>query len=281
MIRFAASDRAPVTRAAMPPAACAVPDEIDACGGAAHRSALAAAAMAPFDLDALEVSNADYARWLMQQAGAWLVTAKGVVKTRREPGVALALVSEPCGGGLTVTRDGRIAAARVQAAQPVVCVTWHGAAEYCRAQHKRLPLEAEWDLAAGGRDARAFPWGAELPREDGVAFNRRDGASAHPRDAGSSPQDVSPDGVRDLGGNAAEWVEDERGIDDSKTIRGGSWASRGPCRVLGASCKRVALDGNGPYGPDVGFRCARSVVEPWPSGSRGARCACGTAGSAS
>lgn len=271
MIRFAASDRAPGTRAAIPPAACAVPDEIDACGGAAHRSALAAAAVAAFDLDALEVSNADYARWLMQQAGAWRVTDKGVVRTRREPGVALALVSERCGGGLTVTRDGRIAAARVQAAQPVVCVTWQGAAEYCRAQHKRLPLESEWDLAAGGRDGRAFPWGAELPREDGVAFNRRDGASAHPRDTGSSVQDVSPDGVRDLGGNAGEWVEDERGLDDSKTIRGGSWASRGPCRVLSASCKRVALDANGPYGPDVGFRCARSVVEPRPSGSPDAR----------
>lgn len=267
MIRLAAADRAPATSPATLPAGCAVPDEVDACGGAAHRAALAAAPVAPFDIDALEVSNADYARWLTQQAGAWLVTARGVVKTRREPGVALALISERCGEGLAIAGDGRISTARGQAAQPVVCVTWQGAAEYCRAQHKRLPLEAEWDLAAGGRDGRAFPWGAAPPREDGVAFNRRDGASAHPRDTGSSPQDASPDGVRDLGGNAAEWVEDERGLDDSKTIRGGSWASRGPCHVLTASCKRVALDASGPYGPDVGFRCARSVVDRRPGRS--------------
>jgi formylglycine-generating enzyme required for sulfatase activity len=260
MVRFAASERSSVVREPAPPVACAVPDEIDACGGAAHRAALGATAVAPFDLDALEVENADYARWLTQQPGAWLVTAKGVVKTRGEPGVALVLISDRCGGGLHVTEEGRIVAPRDQAAQPVVCVTWHGAAEYCRAQHKRLPLEAEWELAAGGRDGRAFPWGGELPRDDGVAFDQRDGAAAHARDAGSSPQDVSPAGVRDLGGNAAEWVDDERGLDDSKTIRGGSWASRGPCHVLSASCKRLALDANGPYAPDVGFRCARSVI---------------------
>jgi formylglycine-generating enzyme required for sulfatase activity len=272
MVRFAGSERSSGMHTATPPAACAVPDEIDACGGTAHRAALAATAVAPFELDALEVSNADYARWLTQQLGAWLVTAKGVIKTHREPGVALALISERCGGGLNVTGDGRIVAVRDQAAQPVVCVTWHGAAEYCRAHHKRLPLEAEWDLAAGARGGRAFPWGGEPPRDDGVAFNRRDGAAAHPSDAGNSPQDVSSDGVRDLGGNAAEWVDDERGLDDSKTIRGGSWASRGPCRVLSASCKRVALDASGPYGPDVGFRCARSVIEaPRPADARGAR----------
>ena len=156
--------------------------------------------------------------------------------------------------------EDRVVASPEKATWPVVCVTWRGASEYCRAQHKRLPLDAEWELAARGLDGRPFPWGTDLPRQDSVAFDLRDGTAAHPRDVGTSSQDRSPDGIRDLGGNAAEWIEDGRGDTSTKTIRGGSWASRGACHVLGVSCKRIMLDASGPYGPDVGFRCARSVT---------------------
>ena len=170
------------------------------------------------------------------------------------------LATEGCGGGLAITAEGRALASPDKARWPAVCVTWHGANEYCRAQHKRLPLEAEWELAAKGREGRPFPWGADLPRQDGVAFDSRDGAAAHPGDVGSSPQDVSPEGVHDLGGNVAEWVEDGRGVIDAKTIRGGSWGSRGPCHLLGSGCKRIRTDEHS-YSKDVGFRCASSVID--------------------
>jgi formylglycine-generating enzyme required for sulfatase activity len=261
MLRFAATSVRPgVFSGTQRPAACAA-HAADDCAELAHPDQVAAVALPAFDLDALEVTNGDYARWLMRRPDLWTVTPKGIVTTRQEPGVSLLLVSERCGGGLSAVAGDRVVASLDKASWPVVCVTWHGASEYCRTQHKRLPLEAEWELAAKGRDGRPFPWGADLPRQDGVAFDLRDGASAHPRDVGSSTQDVSPDGVRDLGGNVAEWVEDGRGISDQKTIRGGSWASRGPCHVLGSSCKRITLDAIGPYGPDVGFRCASSVME--------------------
>ncbi|HET7499648.1 MAG TPA: SUMF1/EgtB/PvdO family nonheme iron enzyme [Kofleriaceae bacterium] len=258
MIRFAAVRAHP--RAAARLAMCTSAADDD-CSESSPSSGLNTFAPSAFDLDVLEVTNADYATWLAHNRSRWTVTSSGVVKTAGEPGVALVLVAEPCGGGLRIDADQRVVASPDKAAWPVVCVTWQGASEYCRAHRKRLPLEGEWDWAARGMDDRPFPWGADPPRHDGVAFDLRDGASPHPRNVGTSPQDVSPEGVRDLGGNVAEWVEDGRGALDHRTLRGGSWASRGPCNVLGSSCKRVAVGASGPYGPDVGFRCARSVID--------------------
>jgi formylglycine-generating enzyme required for sulfatase activity len=177
--------------------------------------------------------------------------------------ISLVLVAEECGGGLTITADGRVRADPAKINWPAVCVTWHGASEFCRAQGKRLPLEAEWELAAKGQHGRPFAWGDELPRRDGVTFDRRDGAAAHPRDVGASPQDVSPEGVHDLAGGVAEWVDDNRGLAGEKTIRGGSWASRGPCHLLGSGRKHVPAER---FSKDVGFRCASSVLDGHPAG---------------
>jgi serine/threonine-protein kinase len=171
--------------------------------------------------------------------------------------VPLVLASEDCFSALTVTPEGHMVASPDKARWPAVCVTWHGADAYCRAQHKRLPLAVEWELAAKGAHGRPFPWGGEVPSQDRSVFDLRDGAAPHPRDVSSSPQDVSPEGIHDLGGNVAEWVEDGRGGIDARTIRGGSWGSRGPCHLLGSGCKRI---GAGEYSSDVGFRCASSVV---------------------
>jgi formylglycine-generating enzyme required for sulfatase activity len=82
---------------------------------------------------------------------------------------------------------------------------------------KRLPTEAEWELAARGTNQRLFPWGAALPRCGGVVFGRGDDLPAdrrcrdhqnQPGPVGKATQDRSPQGVMDLGGNVAEWVAD-------------------------------------------------------------------------
>jgi formylglycine-generating enzyme required for sulfatase activity len=262
MVRFAAASMRPDELAfAPPPAACAPPQSAEDCAGSSDPHRPAPVPVPAFDLDVVEVTNGEYATWLMRRAETWTVTTKGVVKRRGGAGVPLVLLSERCGGGLVRAAEDRVVASPDKASWPVVCVTWQGASEYCRSQHKRLPLEAEWAWAARGPGSRPFPWGVDPPRQDGVTFDLRDGASAHPRDVGTSAQDVSPEGIRDLGGNVAEWVEDGRGITGEKTLRGGSWASRGPCLVLGSSCKRVNIDAGAPYASDVGFRCARSVIE--------------------
>ncbi len=125
---------------------------------------------------------------------------------------------------------------------PIVGVTWHGAKAYCEALGRRLPTEAEWEFAARGTDDRIYPWPDELGWSTDYARTSR------PVDLGvgvveiqSYAQNISPFGVWDMAGNAAEWVNDWYGANfykqpaasglnptgpasgSDKVIRGGSW----------------------------------------------------------
>jgi formylglycine-generating enzyme required for sulfatase activity len=239
------------------PAACASLERTEDCAELEHPEAVAEAIQESFHLDQHEVTNGDFAAWLDAHPDLWKLAPYDVLETRHAPETPLARTASECGGGFIVTQQMRVRADPEKSRWPVNCVTWYGASAYCRAQGKRLPLEAEWELAAKGSDGRPFPWGADMPRHDGVVFDRRDGAEPHALDVGVSTQDASPEDVRDLGGNVAEWVEDGRGLAQVKTIRGGSWASRGACHVLASGCKRIPAE---TYGQDVGFRCARSAT---------------------
>jgi formylglycine-generating enzyme required for sulfatase activity len=174
--------------------------------------------------------------------------------------VTLARVVPEC-PGLTLTAEGRVQIAPGREAWPVVCVTWHGAREYCRAQGKRLPLDAEWELMARGEEGRPFPWGREMPQRGAVAFDLENSLEPHPRPIGASSQDRTPLGIHDLAGNVAEWVDDDNGDKDEERLRGGSWATLGPCGLLGSRCRLWPADSND---ADVGFRCARDVLRGDP-----------------
>ena len=258
MVRFpATSTRMGVFDAAALPAECRGLVADEGCPVIAEPEAVKPTPVAAFALDRREVTNGEYAAWLNTSAGSWKLTPYGIVTTGGEPAIPL-VRTEKCGNGLTITPEHRAQVTPESARWPVVCVTWSGADEYCRARGKRLPLESEWEIAAKGAEGRPFPWGTELPRPDVVAFGQRGAAEVHPRDAGSSPQDVSPGGVRDLGGNVAEWVEDGRGSARLKTLRGGGFGGRTACDVLGARCARI----EGTRAKlDAGFRCARSLLD--------------------
>jgi formylglycine-generating enzyme required for sulfatase activity len=196
-------------------------------------------------------------------------------------------------------------------AQPVVNVSWEDAAQYLNwlsvkdglqpvyeegpsgwaavrplRNGYRLPTDAEWEWAArfaGQTAGLLYPWGAQMPPPD-RSGNYADVSAAqllptvlvtyddgHPVSAPVASYDPNVNGIYDLGGNVAEWVQDfysldviessER-IDDPlgptsgqiHVVRGASW------RSATVTDLRVAARASGFEGrEDVGFRIARNL----------------------
>ena len=96
---------------------------------------------------------------------------------------------------------------------PINCVDWDQANQYARFKGARLPSEAEWEYAArsGGRDQK-YPWGNEEPSCDRVVFygNGSYGCGTGgtmpvcSKLAGNTAQ-----GLCDMAGNVAQWVQDQ------------------------------------------------------------------------
>jgi len=88
--------------------------------------------------------------------------------------------------------------------QPVTGVTWDDAAAYCAWAAGRLPTEAEWEKAARGTTGQPYAWGAAY------APDKAHLTGDLPAPVASHPQDRSPYGAFDMGGNVSEWVADTR-----------------------------------------------------------------------
>jgi formylglycine-generating enzyme len=176
---------------------------------------------------------------------------------------------------------------------PVVHVAWEDAAAFCDWAGKRLPTEAEWELAArGGLRGAEFVWGDE-PTLHGEAMANTFQGRFPDHDAGddgwtgTSPVGsfaANGHGLYDMSGNVWEWVADwyrhdayatlakagvavgPRGPDDSfdpgepgtakRVMRGGSFL------CTDQYCGRFRPAGRGKAPPDttsehLGLRCAR------------------------
>lgn len=152
------------------------------------------------------------------------------------------------------------------AKHPVVGVTWYGAVAYANWIGKRLPTEAEWEIAAKQGEDSLYPTGDDIEKNQANFFS-----------SDTTPvMSYAPNkfGIYDMAGNVYEWIHDWYGYnyyDASvqepvepkgplqgvyRVLRGGCWKS--VKEDLRSSRRHRNNPGtvNGTYG----FRCAADVA---------------------
>jgi len=132
----------------------------------------------------------------------------------------------------------------------VMHVNWYEADAYCRWAGRRLPTEAEWEMAASyepssdgcgiNADKRVYPWGDQPPSPDRANLDWRAMGGIEVDDL---PLSDSALGCRQMIGNCWEWTSTDFGpypgfapgpykeysepwFGDHKVLRGGCWVTR-------------------------------------------------------
>ena len=133
---------------------------------------------------------------------------------------------------------------------PVLHVNWYEAEAYCNWAGRRLPTEAEWELAASAEpnphwtavapSKRRFPWGDEPPTPDRANLDWR---AMGCLEVGALPAGDSALGCRQMIGNVWEWTASDfqpypgfvidpykeysqPWFGTHKVLRGGCWTTR-------------------------------------------------------
>lgn len=149
---------------------------------------------------------------------------------------------------------------------PVVGVTWYGAIAYAKWIGKRLPTEAEWEIAAyGGLTNNLFPSGDDIEKTQANFFS-----------SDTTPvMSYAPNGygLYDMAGNVYEWCHDwygynyyEVSIQEPenpkgplqgvyRVLRGGCWKSL----KEDLRCSRRHRNNPGTVNGTYGFRCTTDV----------------------
>ena len=139
--------------------------------------------------------------------------------------------------------------AKLEERKAILHVNWFEAEAYCRWAGRRLPTEAEWEMAASCESAdgfgvkdrkRKYPWGDQIPSPDRANLDWRGLGCI---DVDELPLSDSAFGCRQMIGNCWEWTStdfygypgfrpgpykeySEPWFGDHKVLRGGCWATR-------------------------------------------------------
>jgi len=197
-----------------------------------------------FWLDQTEVTAAAYDRCVL--AGACTSTESGVGANSGAPGFE---------------------------SYPINYVTHHQAEAFCAWMGGRLPTEAEWEYAAGGRQGLEYPWGDSTPHScmpATVSPNPPETDYDHGCAVGQFP--ANQNGLFDMGGGFYEFTSSPYCVysdatdtgyvpgcrSDSFALRDGAFTS--------ISTELAQVSSRQPVLPDVthqsmGFRCALSVTD--------------------
>lgn len=152
------------------------------------------------------------------------------------------------------------------AKHPVVGVSWYGAMAYAAWVGRRLPTEAEWEIAAtGDNENNIYPTGEDIEKSQANFFSSDT----------TSVMSYSPNGIGlyDIAGNVYEWCEDwydytyyEHSAQEPnepkgplqgvyRVLRGGCWKSL----KEDMRCAHRNRNNPGTINRTYGFRCATDV----------------------
>jgi len=245
--------------------------------------------LSSFYLDTREVSNQEFSRFVQDTGHVTEAETFGnsfvadfYLSEKEKSGISQAVAGAPwwlpVEGADWRHPEGSSSDLAEKNDHPVVHVSWNDAVSYCSWAGKRLPTEAEWEVACrSGKENRLFPWGNKWRPKDTFYANTWTGQfpaedTGEDGFAGTSPVasfPASDNGLHDMIGNVWEWTQDwwttqhvadpsgpETGTD--KVKKGGSFMCHKDY------CYRYRCAARSQNTPDssahnLGFRCAASV----------------------
>ena len=154
---------------------------------------------------------------------------------------------------------------------PVVLVSWHDAQAYARWCGKKLPTEAQWEMAARSLSDLEYPWGDQW---DSTRVNTRQNGRLAAAAVGAFSTGATSQGIHDMIGNVWEWCADWYGKDyytgstlkdpqgpaagATRVVRGGSWDTFKPERLKAYSRESFPPSSRR---HDLGFRCVLEKLD--------------------